>query len=492
MTFVAELTPRQLWKHFDQILTIPRGSKNEEGIRQYVISVAQEHKLQYSLDGVGNIIIRKPGTECSESAPWVALQCHLDMVNEKNSDIEHDFSRDRLHPVMDGSYLRADGTTLGADNGIGIAACLAVLEESSLRHGPLECLFTVDEETGLTGAAALSPDMLSSTHLINLDSEEQESIYIGCAGGAGINITLPVERAALSSNSRCYRLALKGLKGGHSGVDIHLQRGNAIQLLGRALSTVLPIRSFGLAGYRGGNMHNAIPREAYADIVIPLDTEGSVIRDLKSALEEIRNEYKPVEPDLEFSIDGEAPFESLLEANSGRKVLNLLSVLPHGVLTMSYQIPDLVETSSNLATANVDDEALHIHMSYRSSTASALDGVALRIEAAAELAGAQAERVEGYPGWQPDVNSHLLCIAREVHQKTLGVEASIKAIHAGLECGLIKEKYPAMDMISIGPQIEYPHSPDERVEVDSVAKFYRFLGELLGQLAAGNLGDCDR
>jgi dipeptidase D len=344
----------------------------------------------------------------------------------------------------------------------------------------------VDEETGLTGAAALSPEMLSSTNLINLDSEEQESIYIGCAGGAGINITLPVEREAMPSNSGCYRVALSGLKGGHSGVDIHLQRGNAIQLLSRALSTVLPKRAFNLAGYTGGNMHNAIPREAYADIAVPLDAEAPVIRDLESALEAIRKEYAPVEPELEFSIDGGGPLESALKASCGRTVLNLLSVLPHGVLTMSYQIPDLVETSSNLATANIDEKALRIHMSYRSSTASALDAVALRVEAAAELAGGQAERVEGYPGWQPDVNSHLLCIAREVHQRTLGVEAKIKAIHAGLECGLIKEKYPAMEMISVGPQIEFPHSPDERVEVNSVDKFYQFLGELLGELGAGS------
>ncbi len=482
MTFLSELTPTELWKHFDQILTIPRGSKNEGRIREYVVSVAENRNLECIVDDTGNIVIRKPGTAGLESAPGIVLQCHLDMVNEKNSDVEHDFNRDPIRPVLDGSYLQADGTTLGADNGIGIATCLAVLEDGSLRHGPLECLFTVDEETGLTGAAALSSEMLRSTNLINLDSEEQESIYIGCAGGAGINIALPIKREAVPAESSCYRVTLKGLKGGHSGVDIHLQRGNAIQLLSRALSAVLREQSFHLAGYSGGNMHNAIPREAHADIVIPLPSQDSVIQSLDTALEGIRKEYKPVEPELEFSIDGSDRFENVLEFESGQTVLNLLSALPHGVLTMSYQIPDLVETSANLATAGIDQEALRIHMSYRSSSASALDGVALKVEAVAELAGVRAERVEGYPGWQPDVNSQLLRIAREVHLRILGVEAEIKAIHAGLECGLIKEKYPSMDMISIGPQIEYPHSPDEQVEIKSVDKFYQLLVALLEEL----------
>lgn len=484
MTFLSELTPTELWKHFDEILTIPRGSKNEGQIREYVASAAKNRNLECIVDDAGNIVIRKPGTAGFESAPAVVLQCHLDMVNEKNSDVEHDFNQDPIRPVQEGAYLQADGTTLGADNGIGIATCLAVLEDDSLRHGPIECLFTVDEETGLTGAAALSSEMLRGTNLINLDSEEQETIYIGCAGGAGINVKLPIKRETVPADSSCYRVTVKGLKGGHSGVDIHLQRGNAIQLLSRALSSVLREQSFYLAGYNGGNMHNAIPREAYAEIVIPLPSRDPIIRGLESALEGIRNEYEPVEPEMEFSIDGSDRFENVLELESGKTALNLLSALPHGVLTMSYQIPDLVETSANLATASANQEALRLHMSYRSSSASALEGVALKVEAAAELAGARAERVEGYPGWQPDVNSQLLHIAREVHLKVLGVEAEIKAIHAGLECGLIKERYPAMDMISIGPQIEYPHSPDEQVEINSVDKFYKLLIALLEELGS--------
>jgi len=447
--------------------------------------VAKNRNLEYIVDDVGNIVIRKPGTAGFESAPGTVLQCHLDMVNEKNSDVEHDFNRDPIRPIQEGGYLKADGTTLGADNGIGIATCLAVLEDGSLKHGPLECLFTVDEETGLTGAAALSSDMLHSTALINLDSEEQESIYIGCAGGAGINIRLPIKKQALPAESSCHRVTLKGLKGGHSGVDIHLQRGNAIQLLSRALSAVLREQPFYLADCNGGNMHNAIPREAYADVVIPLQSKDSVIRSLDLTLEGIRKEYLPVEPEMEFSIDGSNRFANILEFESGQAVLNLLSALPHGVLTMSYQIQDLVETSANLATAGIDQGALRVHMSYRSSSASALDGVALKVEAVSELAGARAERVEGYPGWQPDVNSLLLRIAREVHLRVLGVEAEIKAIHAGLECGLIKEKYPTMDMISIGPQIEYPHSPDEQVEINSVDSFYRLLIALLERLETG-------
>jgi len=255
VTFLSELTPVELWKHFDQILTIPRGSKNEGRIREYVVSVAENRNLDCIVDDTGNIVIRKPGTAGLESAPGIVLQCHLDMVNEKNSDVEHDFNRDPIRPVLDGSYLQADGTTLGADNGIGIATCLAVLEDGSLRHGPLECLFTVDEETGLTGAAALSSEMLRSTNLINLDSEEQQSIYIGCAGGAGINIALPIKREAVPTESSCYRVTLKGLKGGHSGVDIHLQRGNAIQLLSRALSAV-PLSSKALIRHSKESVRN--------------------------------------------------------------------------------------------------------------------------------------------------------------------------------------------------------------------------------------------
>lgn len=485
MTFVSELTPNQLWKHFDQILTIPRGSKNEGGIRDYVLAITRDLGLDHQVDGAGNVVVRKPGTGGRRSIPGVALQCHLDMVNEKNSDVDHDFDRDPIRPVLEGDYLKADGTTLGADNGIGIAACLAVLGSSSIIHGPLECLFTVDEETGLTGAAALSPKMLQSTNLINLDSEEENSIYIGCAGGAGTNLSLPVKTGSVPAGSSCFRVTLKGLKGGHSGVDIHLQRGNAIQLLSRALHEVQRDHPFELSNFRGGNMHNAIPREAAADIAVSRESEDSVIAALNSALAGIRQQYQPVEPEAEFAVKAAAPFDTLLRLDDSRTVFSLLSVLPHGVITMSYQIPDLVETSSNLATSRIEGDTLRVHMSYRSSSASALEEVALRIEAAAELAGAQTERVEGYPGWQPDVGSPLLAAAREVHFKSLGVEAATKAIHAGLECGLIREKYPTMDMISIGPQIEYPHSPDERVEVNSVARFYRFLHALLEKLADG-------
>jgi dipeptidase D len=481
MTFVSTLEPTALWGHFDQILTIPRGSKEEEKIRQYVISVAERSGLKYQTDDAGNVVVRKPATKGNEKAAVTILQSHLDMVNEKNSDVAHDFSKDVLKPERDGEYLTASGTTLGSDNGIGVAAMLAMLEAKDVAHGPLELLFTVDEETGLTGAAALSGDMLKGRRLLNLDSEEEGALYVGCAGGADSTLTVPLRTGTATGVG--VTVTLRGLKGGHSGVDVHLQRGNAVKLLARALYAVSLEAPLRLASIEGGNKHNAIPREATATVVVAKSKKITLARKLSREFMAIKEEFAPADPDMALEVvDTDLPEEVWNRATTGN-VLQLLNALPHGVLAMSYDIPDLVETSTNLATVAVQDGTLAIGMSSRSSVASALTALRQRIRAMGYQAGAAVEEGNGYPGWKPNLESPLLKALKAQHVEQLGSEPEIKAIHAGLECGIIGEKVPGMDMISVGPQIEFPHSPDERVHIDSVGRFYHLLKATLGALA---------
>ncbi|MFQ6113771.1 MAG: aminoacyl-histidine dipeptidase [bacterium] len=483
MTFVSDLEPKELWHHFDKILTIPRGSKNEKAIGEYILAIAKKHGFSYKQDDVGNIAVSKPGTSGYESAPITILQCHLDMVNEKNADVEHDFTKDPIKPRREGDYLKASGTTLGSDNGIGVAAALAVMESDSIQHGPLELLFTVDEETGLTGAGNLRPGFLQGKQLINMDTEEEGTLYVGCAGGAGINITLPLQYTTRPSDSVTIDIKLHGLRGGHSGVDIHLQRGNAIKLLVRALYGVYKKTTFELASLTGGNMHNAIPREAFATVVVSNNEKDSFEKALNEKFFAIQNEYKPADPDMELSVNTADLAAKIMTNETRQKALYLLNALPHGVMAMSYDIPDLVETSSNLATVNIKDSEMVIHVSNRSSAASALQALQDRVAAIGLLAGAKVEELEGYPGWKPNLDSHVLKVAKEVYKDVLGKEPEVKAVHAGLECGIIGEKYPGMDMVSLGPQIEFPHSPDERVRINSVADFYELLSRVLERLA---------
>jgi dipeptidase D len=480
MTFVSSLEPQALWKHFDEILTIPRPSKNEEQMRRYVLSVAEKHGFSTQIDAAGNVIVEKPGTPGHESAPVTLLQSHLDMVCEKNSDVELDFSKDPLRPVQDGDYLTADGTTLGSDNGIGVAAMLAVLESKDIAHGPLELLFTIDEETGLTGAGNLAPDLLTGRRLLNLDTEEEGALYVGCAGGADTELLLPLTRDG--SAGQTLSLKLSGLKGGHSGVDIHLQRGNAIKLLARALYAASLEVPFLLGELRGGTAHNAIPREAFATVLMGSNQRESFEQAVRREIAAIEEEYRPADPGLKLEIsEGDSGVRAWAEGSTAR-VLGLLEALPHGVQTMSYDIPDLVETSTNLATVNEKDGRLSVLMSSRSSVASALEALRREIRATAELAGAVVEEHGGYPGWKPNMDSELLRVMKEVHQRVVGSEPEVKAVHAGLETGIIGEKYPGMDMISFGPQIEFPHSPDERVHIASVNRFWNLLVATLEEL----------
>ena len=483
-TFVSDLGPEALWLHFDRILQIPRGSKNEAAIGAYVREVASRHDLAVVADAAGNLLVRKPASAGRENGPLLVLQSHLDMVGEKNSDVTFDFTRDPIQARRVGDYLHATGTTLGADNGIGVAAMLAVAEAADLVHGPLELLFTIDEETGLTGAANLEPTLLQGRRLLNLDTEEEYALYVGCAGGAGTDLSVPLETMFGSEGYESISVRLSGFKGGHSGVDIHLQRGNAIALLARMLGALLPRFDFELVRVEGGNMHNAIPREATAWLRVARSDESRFRGALEGQLASIAGELIGIEENLSVEVEPAPAAAEVLAAESARRVLALLLALPHGVLAMSHDIPGLVEISTNLARVRTEAGTLRIHQSNRSSVMSALRATQQRIGALATLAGGSAAQIEGYPGWKPDLDASLLATLKRVHESTFGRSAEVKAIHAGLECGLIGEKFPGMEMISFGPQIEFPHSPDERVLIPSVDRFWKLLVATLEALAA--------
>ncbi|HEX6203003.1 MAG TPA: aminoacyl-histidine dipeptidase [Thermoanaerobaculia bacterium] len=485
MTFVAEMEPRAVWRHFDEILAIPRPSKGEEAMRRYVVGQAEAKGYEVRQDAAGNVVVRVPATPGHEAAATTVLQSHLDMVQEKNSDVDFDFAKDAIRPRRDGDYLTAEGTTLGSDNGIGVAAMLAVLDGGDgLVHGPLELLFTIDEETGLTGAAQVDGSLLSGRRLLNLDTEEEGSVYVGCAGGADTHYRLPLAKAAAPAGARALAVRVSGLKGGHSGVDIHLQRGNAVSLLARVLWAAHGEGDgLRLATLSGGSAHNAIPREAAATVVVAEGAAEAVRRAIEAEAAAVTAELASVDPGFAVAVDAaEAPGETWDEATSER-ALALLVSLPHGVLAMSQEIPDLVETSNNVAVAGEEPGQLTILCSTRSSTASALAAVRRRLAALGRLAGAAVDQPPGYPGWKPNLESPLLATVREVHRRVLGDEPAIKAIHAGLETGILGEKVPGMDMVSIGPQIEFPHSPDERVHVASVGRFWELLRATLAELA---------
>ena len=481
MSFVKDFKPEILWEHFDKILTIPRGSKNEAAMRQYILDFAREKGLKTVTDSAGNVLVKKGPSAGKKDNP-VILQGHMDMVNEKNADVDFDFDKDPLQPRQEGDYLYATGTTLGSDNGIGMAAALALLEDEEAVHSGLECLFTVDEETGLTGAAALEPGLLKGKLLINLDSEEENAVTVGCAGGAGQDVSLELGTPADSENPGLV-IKLSGLKGGHSGVDIHLQRGNAVSLLARLLNEIPDDYGLRLVDLKGGNMHNAIPRESSAVITGNGKAAAAARVRLEEVFSEIRSEFRSVEPNMKMEVMEAANGGKAYPSTVSGRIIKLLLAIPHGVDAMSNDIPDLVETSCNLASARIENDTLLIHISSRSSTASALTSLQKRIEAITDLAGAANQTLEGYPGWRPDLESALHKTARKAYVEVSGKEPEVYAIHAGLECGIIKEKYPDLDMVSVGPQIEFPHSPDERVLIPSVDDFYKVLKVMLRDIA---------
>jgi dipeptidase D len=479
---IQNLEPRHLWNHFDKIRTIPRPSRHEEKIREHLLAWAKERNFATRVDQIGNVVIAVPATKGHDKAPVLVLQAHMDMVCEKNAGVSFDFSSDAIELQRDGDWLKAKGTTLGADNGIGLAAALAVADDPSVVHGPLELLVTMDEETGLTGAAQLDPSLVSGRRMLNLDSEELYAIYIGCSGGGNSVFKLPVEGEAPARGGRTVEIAVTGLKGGHSGMEIQHQRGNAIRLLARVLRAAGD--DIRIDKVDGGNAHNAIPREARAIITLPAEAVDTLRQVVQGQGVAIKEELAVSDAGVTVAVnDVPATPSRVMNAESTRRVVALLNALPHGVDAMSLDVPGLVETSSNLAAVHTVNDNVEVLISVRSSIRSSLLALRDRAQTAAELAGASVEHNDPYPGWKPNLKSEVLTRAKRVHVEELGREAHLAAIHAGLECGVIGEKYPGMDMISFGPTIEGPHSPDERVNIPSVETFWKFLKALVAELA---------
>ncbi len=480
---LSELKPESVFYYFSEICKVPRPSKKEEKIISYLENFAAEQKLEIKKDEVGNILIKKPATPGKENLKTVVLQSHVDMVCEKNNDVEHDFLADPIETIIDGEWLKAKGTTLGADNGIGVATELAILAANDIEHGPIECLFTIDEETGLTGAFALKEGFMSGDILLNLDSEDEGELFIGCAGGIDSVGEFHYREVPVPTGYFFFRVDVKGLKGGHSGGDIHLGRGNANKILNRFLSQTAKKYDMYICEVNGGNLRNAIPREAYAICAVPHDAKEPVRVDLNIFIADIENEFAVSEPDLKLTLQSETPRKMAIDQDTSSRLLKTLYAVPHGVYAMSQDIPGLVETSTNLASIKmIDSKKIKIETSQRSSILSARNDMANTVRAAFELGGARVSFGEGYPGWKPNPHSEILEIAVASYKRLFGVDAKVKAIHAGLECGLFLDKYPGLDMISFGPTLTGVHSPDERMHIPSVEKFWNHLLDVLANI----------
>ena len=481
---LGHLKPELVWNHFEEICKYPRPSKKEEKIAAHIVSVGERLGLETTKDKFGSILIRKPAAPGFENRKTVVLQSHIDMVCEKNRGVEHDFDNDPIQPYIDGEWVKAKGTTLGADNGIGVAAALAVLESKDFQHGPIEALFTLDEETGLTGANSLKKKWLKADVLINMDSEEEGSLYIGCSGGVNTRASFKVKPEKAPKNTLAFELKVMGLKGGHSGLEIQVGRGNAVKLLVRLLYSYGKNNEYEIASIEGGNKHNAIPREAFAKVVIPKKDEKIFKKFVKKFDETVKAEFISVEPDLTVGIEKLKGVEKVFNPKLRKNLINALYAVPHGVIKMSPDIPELVETSTNLAVVTTEGKHVNIVTTQRSSVASEINDIRDMVSSVFELAGAEILYNDGYPGWKPDINSEILNVFKKTFTDLYGKEPEVKAIHAGLECGIIKEKYPEMDMISFGPTMFGVHSPDERLKIDTVPKFWEQLVKVLENIPA--------
>lgn len=481
MSELSQLEPKALWKHFEALTTIPRPSKKEDKARDYVIGQAKKLNLEVIQDNVGNVVIRKPAHAGREQAPMALLQGHLDMVCEKNEGTQHDFDSDPIKAKRDGDWIKAVGTTLGADNGIGVAAALAVMESTDIAHGPLEFVFTVDEETGLTGAAEFQGGVLKSKYFLNLDSEEIGSLCIGCAGGVKTIARRKITRQPAKGNG-AYRIKVSGLKGGHSGVDIHQGRGNAVRILGRLLQSAIDELSIEVADIKGGSAQNAIPRETFAVVVLDDSAKGKLESLVTRVEAEHKDDHGSFDPDLQITLEPVKRPDQVISADGARSAVALMVTLPHGVLAMSPEIAGLVQNSTNLATIAVDGNVIEIVTSQRSAIDASRRAAANMVATAFRLGGFEVEHAGSYPGWKPQPDSSIVKKSQAVHEKVFGKPAALIAMHAGLECGVIGEKYPGMEMISFGPTIIDVHSPNERVQISTVESFWKYLRELLENL----------
>lgn len=478
MSELLNLEPKGLWKHFDKICSIPHPSKHEEKIVAALVEFAKENNIEYKLDEVGNVIMRKPATKGMENRKGVILQAHCDMVPQKNNDTKHDFLTDAILPRIEGEWVKATGTTLGADNGIGVAAALAVLEDKNLVHGPVEALITIDEETGMTGAFGLKAGELNGDILLNLDSETEGELYVGCAGGIDATITFDYKEEAFDSAYKAFALSIKGLKGGHSGMDIILQRGNANKILFRILKALEKVE-VRVCDINGGSLRNAIPREAFCTIALPAAKVEEAKQILADLTEIIKNELSAVEPEILIALEETANPESFIDSCTMARVIRAIYACPNGIYRMSDSMENLVETSSNLAIVKSENGVIKACALLRSSVDTAKEDFAEMMASVIELAGGEIEFTGGYPGWKPNMQSPILSTMQTTYNKLYGKTPKVMAIHAGLECGLLGGVYKNWDMISFGPTIQNPHSPDERVNIPSVSLFWNYLVETL-------------
>ncbi len=473
------LQPEKVWKYFTEICKVPRPSKKEEKIIGWLTGFASEQGLDLKKDAAGNLLISKPATKGYENRQTVVLQSHMDMVCEKNSGITHDFENDPIIPVTEGEWVRANGTTLGADDGIGMAAQCALLASDDIEHGKIECLFTVDEESGLTGAFALEPGFFEGRILINLDSEDEGELFIGCAGGLDTLVSMEFENEDIPSSHSVFRVKIGGLAGGHSGDDIHKGRGNSVKIMNRFLWNLNSRFDMKLVSFDGGNLRNAIPREAEAVFSVHHDDVVDMKEYFRTYSQIIPSELTETDQGFGISLSEAEPGGSAVDEDTQLDLLYSLYACPHGVISWSPRIGGLVETSTNLASVSFKDNKISITTSQRSSSDSARADVAAMVESVFRLANANVKRTGGYPGWSPNRNSPVLHITETAYKKMFGTDPVVRAIHAGLECGLFLEKYPELDMISFGPTIRGAHSPDERLHIGSVGKFWDLLLEVL-------------
>jgi len=478
MEFYKNKDTAKLWEYFFQICKIPHGSGNEKKLLDFIIDIAQKNGLKYKQDSASNLVVIKEGKD--KQKPSIACQCHVDMVCEKNKDISHDFENDEIIPVQDGDWIKASGTTLGADNGIGVAAALALMEDKRIEYGDLEFLFTVEEEAGLIGAKKLESGFIKSKIFLNLDTEEDHALYVGCAGGQNTFYEFPLKyHEEISGELKAIKISIEGLLGGHSGLNINDGRANAIKLLSRILWQILEKSDTRLSRFDGGNKRNAIPREAEMVVGIP-QSDIKKVRDLvQSCILDFQKEF-PVEKGLNVKFDEiSAESRMFMTFESTRKFSDFIMAIPNGVIAMSKDIDGLVETSTNLGVVTTKEESISIVTAQRSSFDIAMKELKNRMASIARLADIEFEQPEGYPGWQPNMDSMILNHCIKVHEKLFGTKPAIKAVHAGLECGIIGEKFKGIDMVSLGPEIKGAHSPDERVYIPSVDNFWKFLVEIV-------------
>lgn len=486
MKDISSLEPKILWQYFEDIIKVPRPSGKEEKIRQYLLEFGKNHKLETHVDKTGNVLILKNSTSGMEAVKPVVLQGHMDIVAEKNSESNHDFDNDPISAYIDGEWITADGTTLGADDGIGMAAMLAVLSVEGLKHGPIECLFTVDEETGMTGANGLEPGFIKAKILINLDSEDEGELFIGCAGGIDTLATLSYKTKPVHNNFLAYKITIDGLKGGHSGDNIDKGLGNSNKILNRILWNAAKLFKIRISNFNGGNLRNAIPREASAVFTIKKKYQNNLESYLNKIFREIKIELAATEPGLEIKYEHKGLPKEVLTKSVQKQLLNAIYACPHGVVAMSQEMKGMVETSTNLASVKfIEGNRILITTSQRSSVDSAKQDIADQVASTFLLAKAKVEFTGSYPGWTPNPDSEIAKIVAGSYEKLFNKKPVVRSIHAGLECGLFLEKYPDLDMISVGPQMKGVHSPDEKLHIGSTQRFWKLLVDVLENMPEG-------